>query len=41
MKRRTFIKTSSLTGAGIMTSGLSFGNTTHRIVFHAFAAMYR
>jgi len=27
MKRRTFLKSSTLAGAGIMTSGLSFGNT--------------
>ena len=27
MKRRTFIKSSVLAGAGVMTSGLSFGNT--------------
>ena len=30
MKRRTFFKTSALAGAGIMTSGLSFGNVSRK-----------
>ena len=32
MKRRTFIKTSALAGVGVMTSGLSFGNTVQEPV---------
>jgi len=32
MKRRTFIKSSTLAGVGLMTSGLSFGNTNNSSV---------
>ena len=32
MKRRTFLKTSALVGAGVMTSGLSFGQTVQQSV---------
>ena len=32
MRRRTFIKTSALAGVGLMTSGLSFGNTSQKTV---------
>ena len=32
MKRRTFFKTSAMAGAGLMTSGLSFGNISRNPV---------